>query len=188
MSMHFYDAAEVSSGIYGVILTDVQELAQKWKFTMQPFLEDTVFEDIFYWADNDCSKNSLTYQLFSILGNRKDDITVGEFRSKYLKKKVGVIISDNTGNNGTLYHNIIQFFDIADWDDILSEYEGEEFDEEENDSDEEESEELEEDEESEDDDDDEEEDDDDEEKDEIPIRSTSSNGFGGCKFKRSKRR
>lgn len=131
MSMEFYDAVEVSSGMYEIIVTDVQELAQKWKLTLQPSQENIVFEDIFFWTDKKCSQNSLTYRLFSILGSKKKSVTIEEFRSKYLNKKVGVIVSDNTGKDGTLYHNIVQFFDITDWDNISSEYESEDSDEDE---------------------------------------------------------
>lgn len=159
MALQFYDSKEVSSGMYEAIITDVQELEKKWKLTLQPSQEDIIFDELFHWPDKKCSKNSTTYQLFSILGNRKNTVTIEEFRSKYLGKKVGIVVSDNMGKDGKLYHNITQFFDLEDWDDIEEEYDSEELEEDEDEGEE-------------------------DDEDEVPVRNTPSNGFRSCKRKK----
>lgn len=128
MKIKFIEPLEVSDGIYNAKIVDIDEVPSKSKclVKLQPYDEDSIYEDLFLWIGEECSTKSVTYEFFQTLGIASAEISVDELRNKFLNTSIGIEIHDNEAKDGRIFHNIVSFFDS---DQIEDDGEDEAFDE-----------------------------------------------------------
>ena len=139
MNIKFIEPLEVSDGVYNAKIIDIDEVTSKSKclIKLQPYDENSVYEELLLWIGDECSTKSVTYEFFQTLGIESEEISVDELRNKFLNTSIGIEIQDNETKNGRIFHNIVSFFDadeLEEEDDDFDEDEEEDSGDEEEDS------------------------------------------------------
>ena len=61
MTINIIEPLEVSSGMYNSVITEINEVPSKSKCLdkLQPYDEDSIYEDILLWIDKKCNIKSV---------------------------------------------------------------------------------------------------------------------------------